>query len=380
MKQESNLDNFLVSIMLEFVRAAVLERSPHVPQNIRIDWDRLMDMAAEQGLIAWVWDGICKLPVEMQPPRQQRISWSLSAQEIWNSYGHQKSVLKEVVAVCEQNNMRLLLLKGVGLSELYPNPPSRPSGDIDIYLFGDFEKGNRVLAGDNYKFSNKHAEFDFNGVKVENHQSFFYHGTRLQIDVDDYILSVLPECSVSDDGYYVLPPMAGLVHLLLHTMVHLNNPVEHVTLKNIIDVAYYLFHNKNKLDPKLCGCIMRKLNLERAFDLYLQVSEWILSVDFSSYRNELSCGSKDLDNIILLLLNDTLRSPHFDNYSFVKQLIQRILYYNKTKWRYSYLRNWKSLNQGFIKKQISFFIKSIFRIPFDKSLAQFIRYKSDMRD
>ena len=105
-KQESYLDNSLVLIMLEFVRAAVLERSPHVPQNIRIDWDRLMDMAAEQGLIAWVWDGICKLPVEMQPPRQQRISWSLSAQEIWDSYGHQKSVLKEVVAVCEQNNMR----------------------------------------------------------------------------------------------------------------------------------------------------------------------------------------------------------------------------------------------------------------------------------
>ena len=113
-KRELPVDDSLVSVMLEFVRAAVLEREPSVPQDIEIDWDVLMDMSAEQGLLAWVWDGICKLPTELQPPRQQRINWGLSVQGIWGSYDNQKSVLKELVVVCKQNNMRLLLLKGVG--------------------------------------------------------------------------------------------------------------------------------------------------------------------------------------------------------------------------------------------------------------------------
>ena len=262
--------------------------------------------------------------------------------------------------------MRLLLLKGIGLSEMYPNPPSRPSGDIDIYLFGDFEKANRVLAGDNYIFTNKHAEFDYKGVKIENHQNFFYHGTRLQIDVDNYILSTISDCRESKDGYYVLPYMAGLVHLLLHTMVHLNNPIEHVTIKNVLDVACYLIFNKTELDPSLCGVTMRKLNLEKAFDLYLQISEWILSVDMSIYRKELSTKSEDLERLVTFLLDDSLRCPQFDNHSFVKQLLQRISDYHQTKWRYTYLPNYWVVNRGFFRRQLGCFFKSIFGIQFDR--------------
>ena len=361
----------MVNVMLEFVRAAVLDRTPIMSSEVMVDWDRLMDLSAEQGLLALVWDGICKLPAELQPPRQQRINWGLSAQEIWCDYDRQKSVLKELVAVCKQNDMRLLLLKGIGLSEMYPTPNSRPSGDIDVFLFGDYEKGNRILANNTFDFSNKHSVFEYKGVTVENHQNFFYHGTRLQIDVDNYLLSVLSDCSMTKDGYYVLPKEAGLVHLLLHTMVHMNNPHEHITMKNLVDVACYLFFNRNELSPELCGCTMRKLNLEKAFDLYLQVSEWVLSIDLSLYRDELSCKSEDLDNVISLLSDDFLRGPLFNNYSFVKQLTQRISYFKKTKWRYTYLPNWGVHNRGFFIRQLSYFVKSVFKIPFNVPLIQF---------
>lgn len=360
-------DDKLVEIMLEFVRASVLDRVPVIPHGIVVDWDKLMDLSAKQGLLAWVWDGICKLPTEQQPPRQQRINWGLSTQKIWDDYEYQKTVLKELVEVCRKNNMRLLLLKGMGLSMMYPNPASRPSGDIDIYLFGDFEKGNTVLANNVFVFTNKHAEFNYKGVKIENHQNFFYHGTKLQIDVDNYILSTISDCIENKDGYYVLSPLACLVHLLLHTMVHLNNPVEHISIKNVLDVVCYLLFNRKELDPGLCGSTMRQLNLEKAFDLYLQISEWILSVDMSQYRNELMSKSDDAERLITLLLDDTLRCPQFDNRSFLKQLSQRCSYYYHTMWRYAYLPNWRILNHGFVKRQISYCIKSIVGMPLDKS-------------
>lgn len=95
-------------IMFEFVRAAVLGRNPMISPNEVIDWDKLMDISTKQGLIAWVWDGICKLPQEQQPPRQQRINWGLSAQEIWQRYVQQKEVLAEIIGICNQNHIRLL--------------------------------------------------------------------------------------------------------------------------------------------------------------------------------------------------------------------------------------------------------------------------------
>ena len=61
-------------VLLELLRAAVLDRQPSFPKEVVIDWDVLMDNASSHTVLAWVWDSVCKLPVEQQPLRQQRIN------------------------------------------------------------------------------------------------------------------------------------------------------------------------------------------------------------------------------------------------------------------------------------------------------------------
>ena len=108
----------------------------------------------------------------------------------------------------------------------------------------------------------------------------------------------------------------------------------------------------------------RKLNLEKTFDLFLQISEWILAVDFSIFRQELSSKSEDFERLVTFLLDDSLRCPQFDNHSFVKQLLQRISYYHQTKWRYAYLPNFWVVNRGFFKRQLGYLYKSVFGLSF----------------
>lgn len=236
----------LTEIMLEFVRAAVLEREPQIPSNVAIDWDRLMDMATEQGLIAWVWDGICGLPQEQQPPRQQRINWGLSAQDIWQRYEHQKEVLAEMVEVCRQNGIRLLLMKGLGLSELYPKPQSRPSGDIDIYLFDDYEKGNFLFGdGVNY-FYNKHASYDYHGVSIENHMTPLDTDTKFEREIGAYLQSDIGNVCLSTTGYYIFSPISNLVYLVSHSLRHFN-PYQAVPIRNIIDIIRFTWYYKEKI-------------------------------------------------------------------------------------------------------------------------------------
>lgn len=61
----------------------------------------------------------------------------------------------------------MMVLKGYGLSKNYPVPNHRPCGDMDIYLFGDQEKADKLIAEElGIKIDNSHHHhtvFQFQG-------------------------------------------------------------------------------------------------------------------------------------------------------------------------------------------------------------------------
>lgn len=93
-------------------------------------------MAADQGVCAVIGDGMERLPEELRPPRELRLRWALTAERQEKRYRRQQEKAAKMAAVFAENGIRLLLLKGLGLSRNYPVPAHRECGDIDIYLFG----------------------------------------------------------------------------------------------------------------------------------------------------------------------------------------------------------------------------------------------------
>ena len=137
-------------------------------------WERIYRMAADHGLSAVVWDGICRLPAAQQPPRETRIRWALSAEKLEERYRHQQQTASKLAARFSEEGLRMLLLKGLGLSRDYPLPEHRECGDIDIYLYGQSDKGDRVLheIGAHLYFDvPKHSEYVWDGVLIENHRT-----------------------------------------------------------------------------------------------------------------------------------------------------------------------------------------------------------------
>lgn len=270
-------------ILLEFLRSAVLDKAPDITDTSGINWDVLMDMSAEQGVLAWVWDGICKLPVEQQPPRQQRINWGLSAQDIWNNYQKHQGVLHEMIALCNDNNMRLLLLKGIGLSKLYPKPLSRPCGDIDIFLFEDYYKGNRVFTGHDVSRIDKHATFIYNNLLIENHYYFLEPNTRQLRSINRYLVSTLDDVRLTEDGYYVFSTMAGFVFLTMHTLKHFRE-TKVVPYRNVLDFGMFLHKNRENLSPSLSYDVLSKYKLVKGCELLVYLSEMMLGIDLKEYH------------------------------------------------------------------------------------------------
>lgn len=349
-------------IMLELLRAAVLNRKPQITQDYRIDWDGLMDLALDQGLIALVWDGICMLPNELLPPRQYSINWALSAQEIVEGYKQKSEVLDDMIKICNENDMRLLLLKGFCLANLYPKPESRPFGDLDIFLFDDYDKGNKLFAESDINVGTKHSDFFFHGVHVENHRTFINLDSKLKKNVEQYLRASLLKVQKDKDGYYVLEPMANLVFLVMHSIRHLKYK-EAIPLRNIIDIYMFLHSNEPNLNPQKCYSVFEQLGIPHYLELLILLGESALEVDMSAYHRGLVPRSDFVAAKRMLIDQDYIRNIP-TNLTYFKQLRLRIIQANQVKWKYRYEPISKRvIYWGMIRLQIHLLFKHLFGFP-----------------
>ena len=270
-------------VLLEFVRSILLNRNPIIPDDEIIDWDELMTFAHREGILALVWDQICKLPRHQKPDRSALINWGLSAQKVKEDYEYQRSVLLEMVRICNDNHIKMLLLKGIGLSMIYPNPSSRESGDIDFYLFGEFEKGNQLFAPANYSESHKHASFVYKGVEVENHHVFINQICKINKKVEQYLESSAKDSLRQPNGYYILPPVANLIFLMMHSIHHLCSDYK-LPSRNMIDLVLMISsYLKESAGDELVSTL-EKYKLDNHYELLVYLSEWSLGIELSDFH------------------------------------------------------------------------------------------------
>lgn len=349
-------DPAIVGAMFEFLRAAICDSAPKIMETVVIDWDALQKISAEQGVLSWVWDGICMLPEFQRPSRFSRISWGLSAQQVWDRYQCQKVVLKELVEICQAHDMRLMLLKGIGLSHLYPKPQSRPSGDIDIYLFEDFEKGNKVFSLDESTDTGLHTEFTYKGVHVENHEVLVYPNTSTKKLVSRYLTERACHAVTSSDGYWVLESKDNLVYLMMHALNHVNFSynVSFLNIKNLTDIAMMISHYRTEWNPNEMFSLMENLHLAKSFELMVYFSEWLFGIDLSKFHQGL-IKERDIAIIKDLFMTKCLYVLIPKDISFFKRICLCATRYHLLRRLYQYMpRHKRSFLLTSIRQAISY--------------------------
>gem|GEM_PF-1381880 len=269
--------------MLELVRAAIFNQEPEVPESVDVDWDELMTLAHSEGVLAIVWDGLCKLPLTQKPSRLYLINWGLSAQEVKDRYAFQKSVLLDMVSICDSKGLKFLLLKGIGLSLVYPNPSSRESGDIDFYLFGNYKEGNLIFAPTKFSESAKHSSFVYKGVNVENHSVIINQNCKLNRKIEGYLEEMALQAEKRPEGYYVLPPFANIIYLMIHSIHHLCMEYK-IPLRNLLDIVVVLRRYENEIHGSEWKGLLERLEMKNHYELIIYLSEWLLGVNMSDFH------------------------------------------------------------------------------------------------
>lgn len=256
------------------------------------DWQALMQLSAEQNVIALAYDGMMQLPPELHPPRKLKINWGVNTELIKERNLYHIKVIRELADLFAAQGIRMMLLKGRGVAAMYPDPLLREECDIDIYLFGDFEKGNELIKENGIELISKnpkHSIFMFKGLQIENHCSFLdTHLFEIDKKLETYLFKYLQvnENSNSEKYYnaFLPAPDFNAIFLLRHAFIHLN--MKETTSRHLCDWACFL--TKCEINYKEFQNVMSEVSIRHLSNSFTSLAIQLLdlSLPYNIKRDE----------------------------------------------------------------------------------------------
>ena len=251
-------------IFFDFLRFCI-GSAKEIPGSLKkVDWKELYAIAKKQCLVGVLFDGIKKLPAEhVGIEKELLLQWMAESQMLEKANVRLNDAAIQVSEWFRKKGFRTCILKGQGNALLYPNPYSRTSGDIDIWVEGG---DKRVISfvrsiSPHEKACYHHIEFpSYKGVEVEVHYrpSFllcFLHNRKLQkyyerVKEEQFSHRVM----LGEQGEIAIPIMEfNLIFQLTHIYAHLMN--EGIGLRQLVDYYYVLcdfykvYQNFSKTHP-----------------------------------------------------------------------------------------------------------------------------------
>lgn len=267
-------------------------------------WERIYRMAADHGLSAVAWDGICRLPTAEQPLRETRIRWALSAEKLEERYRHQQQTASKLAARFSEEGLRMLLLKGLGLSRDYPIPEHRECGDIDIYLYGQSDKGDRILhkIGAHLYFDvPKHSEYVWDGVLIENHRTILnVRRNRTERELNALLVRLLEKDGTHGlaPGIQTPPATFNAIFLIRHAAVHFQK--EGIVLRHLCDWACFLTRHWDEIDHALFRTAMEDYRMDRFADLMTAAAVEYLGAEVPGPECEAGMLGRFMEEVLTL--------------------------------------------------------------------------------
>lgn len=350
-KQENNL--------LQLIRFALDSSMQKADLNLKEpDWNQLLQMAALQGVQGILFDAVQKFGQDSEAPSLNTLAdYVLASKDIRTKQDDHKQGIRKMTAYLTKQGIHTILIKGLTLSPLYPNPLARPTGDIDIYMFAD-EKTDKPVAeigddlfrqlGLDVNFTGKHSAFVVAGVDIENHYTFFhdylsdsnFRAEQMMMDcitdkatglVDKSCLGYLEEL-----GVYTLPANANHLFLMCHMSQHFSI-YESIALRHLLDWGYFLnsIKNDSSFDWEKAKERIVNLKYDRINDIYTCLAEDLTGIDLSMFciDKERNVGKRDKQ----LFLEDILAEKEEMPTEFISQWRFRLRNFINQRWKHKYL-------------------------------------------
>lgn len=256
--------------LLSLIRA-VASGAQDVRLKADVCWAKVMEEATRQGVQGLCFDALELLPAEQRPEKAVLLEWLGQVVSLERLYESHWMAIDALSCFYQQNDIKLMLLKGYGLSLYWPKPEHRPAGDMDIYLGSCWQQADRLVSerlaikvDDGHEH---HTCFRFQGVSVENHYDIVNtkaHVTARELEALFKKIATFDRPLKMETSVIYLPsPTLNAIFLIRHLGQHFAG-VE-ATLRQLLDWGFFLQHEHEKVDWELVVSMLKKVGIYRFF-------------------------------------------------------------------------------------------------------------------
>lgn len=269
-----------------------------------IDWTAIKALADQHGLSAVILDGIDKLNTNLSNstntlPIQMKLGWiGEVVQNYEQRHASYKKAIGSLAGFYNKQGYKMMVLKGYACSMDWPKPEHRPCGDIDIWLFGKQKEADAALdswlknQGARSEIDNSHHHhtvFGWYGFTVENHYDFVnVHYSRSNSDIEKEFKKLGRDDSynveVNGEKVYFPSPNLHALFLLRHAMVEFAS--SGITLRNIIDWAFFVKSHRKEVDWDWLENILERFGMKKLYDIFNSICVGDLGFDMNMFSNK----------------------------------------------------------------------------------------------
>lgn len=271
-----------------------------------VDWVALKTLADEQGLSAVVLDALntdgSNLTDTM--PLQMKLEWIGEVlQNYEQRYVQYEKAIGSLAGFYNKHGFKMMVLKGYACSIDWPKPNHRPTGDIDIWQFGQWKEADEALnawfkvQGLRFKIDTSHHHhtvFNWQGFSVENHYDFInvhHHKSHVALEKtlkelgkDDSHSVELKDAS-SGSATKVYLPSANLHALFLVKHAALHFVGTELTFRQVLDWAFFVQKHGKDVDWNWLHGVLEEHGLMPFYQILNAICVGDLGFEASQFPN-----------------------------------------------------------------------------------------------
>lgn len=268
------------------------------------DWGQLYQLSKMQGVVAIIFDAIKSIPKEMAPPKAITLKWFSNALSIEQQMKKKEAVAIEFAEKLSDRGVQIVVLKGLAYASYYPNPYHRESGDLDCYLLGQKELGDKVtleIGGRMEEAGYKHSHLYYKGLTIENHNFLTsFDNTKSGVKTERLLQNCIKEgyCYIGDTK--LLNPSADFnaLFLIKHAQRHFIK--EGICVRHILDWAFFLKAESKNINWNKVLSIMAECRILEFAKVMtrLCVEKLGMSVEIEELASPMRISDAVLDDIL----------------------------------------------------------------------------------
>lgn len=255
-----NQEQDLKNTFLTLVRLGLKKSSTSVPKVI--DWQKIYDLAICQGLTAIVLDGAQVLSdmgllIEGRSfdskLKKQWIAQVVTGYE--RKYEDYRDTISKLTSFYNKHGIKMMLLKGYGLSLNYPLPNHRPCGDIDIWVFGHYREADSILSRELSipidTSHHHHTVFRYQGYVIENHYDWVntfsdYSNAEMEKVFKRLAVDDSHSITINNQVVYLPSPDLHALFLLRHSMSHFASTS--MSIRQLLDWGFFVEKHSQEIN------------------------------------------------------------------------------------------------------------------------------------